>query len=329
MKATFRIVLGLCAAVAIVALLAPTSHAQCTVSREFGGQGNAMFTGRIIVNTTTNNFPNNGNEHKSFWDAGKAATNNSGGVHFGSVALCTDAWWQTGTAFLGVQSGIQGFIASLNCQMTACVDPMVISTLVEDTTPDGSEAGFVIYTTDETPAGIRYYDHARTAGIAGVPSAQATHTFQRYPRVDVTGSTGPPPTTKVTNNYADLALNYHGADLTAQATSGIVSYDIMMFHGGADPGRLRSAWTLVKQIAYSNAGIAGDMINVSCPTSAGDTYLAVGATFDGDGNKVLSAGDVKSVLVGRATSVECNPNIADPEPKVKRPSIQRTKPLGR
>lgn len=327
MKATFRILFGLCAALVIVALTTPASFAQCSASREFGGLGNGTLTGRVAINTGA--FPNNLNEFKSFWDASKAAQNNSGGAHFGTPSLCTDNWYITGGTFPGVNSGIQGFIASLTCQMTNCVDPIVLSSVVEDQTADGKDAGFILYTVDESPSAIRYYDHARTAGTAGVPNATTLQSFQAYPKVNVTSSSGPPPTTTTTDNYADLAVNYHGAGATAAANSGVVSYDIVSFHGNADPGRLRSLWTPVKSIPYNNAGVVGDQVNVPCPTPVSDTYLAVGVTFDGDGNKVLSGGDIKSVLVGASIPVECNPNIAEPEPKVHRPVIQRKQPLGR
>ena len=40
-----------------------------------------------------------------------------------------------------------------------------------------------------------------------------------------------------------------------------------------------------------------------------DTYIALGMTFEGG-----AGGDVQSALVGRATILECDPNLADPEP---------------
>jgi len=347
MKSTLRILMGLGVATLIVVLAVPATHAQCPTTRILAGMGAAMSTGRIVINTTTGGYPNNGNEFGSIFDANGAAAVNNGGAHFPTADTCptlgAPGWYQTGTTtgivagdatLMGANSGINAVLSSPTCQLNACpLTTAKMTAVVEDATADGKKAGFIVYTLDETPAapGARYYDHARTAGIVGIPSATAMQMFQDYPTVHVTSSSGPPPATTTTDNYADLALNYHGAGATVAATSGVVSYDIMSFHGSADPGRLRSLWTPLKQVPYNNAGVVGDQVSVPCPTPAGDTYLAVGVTFDGDGNGVLSAGDVKSALVGGSQPVECDPNIAQPDqPKVHRPVIQQRKqPLGR
>lgn len=326
-----RVILGIGVAALAVALAMPLSHAQCPVTQEFGAQGNGMLTGRIIIDTGTNNYPNNGNEFGSVWDTVQGSTQFSAGVHaFGGPAgdICPSSdWWDTGGTFLGTNSGIQGFIGSPTCFLVQCPAPTTrVTTLLEDQTPTSDNAGFILYSVDSTFQNIRPWDHARTAGIEQVPSATAMQTFRHYPAVTVVNSVGPPPTTTLTNNYVDLALNYHGDDATAAGTSAIVSYDILAHHGLTDPGRLRSAYGLgqIHTIAYANAGVNNHMVAVPCPTSAADTWLAVGATFlDPD-----TPGNLKSILVGKATAVECNPNIATPQQPLERAPQRSRKQMG-
>ena len=310
-----RVFLGLCAAIAIVALAMPLNHAQCPTSREFGAQGNGALTGRIKIDTTTHGFPNDGNEFSSVWDTVNGSGLFGSGDHIGTNqgACPQEVWYVTGGMFLQTLAGIQGFIGTPGCFPVQC--PLAsahVATLVEDVGPNG--AGFILYSVEETPANIRPYDHARTAGIDGVPSAQATQVFELYPTVNTSGSAGPPPNTTVTNSYENLLLNFHGAGLTAQASSAILSYDIVAHHGAADPGVQRADYNLgtIRTIPYEDAGIVGDAILVPCPTQADDTYLAVGASFK-DGS-----GAISSALVGSTTAVECDPNIAEPGPRIQR-----------
>ena len=315
MKGT-KILLGLGVAIAIVALAMPATLAQCPTSREFGGQGNGNITGRIKI--ATGAFPNDGNEAASVWDTVNGTGLFGSGDHVaGNAGACpTSTWYLTGTMFLGSDSGIQGFIGTAGCFPVQCpLGNAQVATLVEDVSADGSDAGFILYSTEETSAGIRPYDHARTAGIDGVGGAVATQNFVSYPRVDTSGSAGPPPNTTVTNAYADLALNFHGAGLTAQASSAIVSYDVVAHHGPAAPGHDRAAFNLgtIKTIPYENAGVVGDAVLVPCPTTADDTYLAVGASFLNG-----SLAPLTSAFVGAPTAVECDPNIAEPGPRLER-----------
>jgi len=322
MKRTSGILLGLGSAMAIIALAAPSSHSQCTTSREFGGQGNGSLTGRIAIDTGTFGFPNDGNEFISLWDTANGSATFGSGDHVPTNPGACPGWYVTGGMFLGRNSGIQGYIGTPGCFPVQCPAPAeLISTLVEDS--NGSDAGFILYTVEATPGNIRYYDHARTAGIDAVPGGVGTQTFRPYPELDVTGSHGPPPDTTTTSNYLDLALNFHGAGATSAASTGIQSYDIVAHQGLSSPGRLRSAYNMgvIKQIPYADAGIFGDQIAVPCPVDVNDTFLAVGATFVDP-----STGGLPSIYVGRNTIVECDPNIADPDdPTIRR----RTRPLGR
>ena len=187
-----------------------------------------------------------------------------------------------------------------------------MTVLVEDQTADGKDAAFVTYTADGTPGPIRWWDLART-DPATQPSNDVTHNMYAFPRVDTTGSSGPPPNTTVTNNYRDPAQNVWvvGSSGPLPPNTVVDSYDIFFHHGPSEPGtgRVRSGWTHLKTIPYTNSGIVADSIVVPCPTSVDDTFLAVGLTFDG----------VPSYFVGRSTQIECDPNLAEPDQPTIRP----------
>ena len=321
MNTTIKALRGIGVAVAIIALAAPVIHAQCPTSREFGGQGNGMLTGRVIIDVTTGGFPNDGNELTSIWDVANGSAGFGSGDHIPTnPGSCPNnggsaGWYLTGTMLLGSDAGIQGFIGTAGCFPVQCPMPgEFISTLVED--ENGFDAGFILYTVENTPAEIRPYDHARTAGINGIPSAVTTQVFHSYPALAVTDIAGTPPNTTLTLDIPDLARNYHGAGLTAAATTGIQSYDIVAHHGPAPPGRVRSFWNqgTVLTIPYSDSAVSGAVVEVICPTTADDTYLAVGATFVDP-----STGGLASMYVGHVQIAECDPNIADPDA----PSLQR------
>jgi len=324
-----RILLALGVAAVAVMLAAPISQAQCPVSQEFGAQGNPMITGRIIIDNTTNGYAGAtaASEFGSVWDTVNGSSNFGAGPHFaGSADNCPSSVWYLQNTFTGVNSGIQGFIGGGNCFDIDCPATNArVTTLVEDQTPGGTNAGFILYSVDSTFAAQRPWDHARTAGIAQVPSGVATQRLEHYPRVHVVSSSGPPPGTTLTNNYVDLALNFHGADLTAQASTGILSYDIVAHQGSSAPGRLRSGYSLgtIASIPYANSGVTGHMLAVPCGGPTSDTYLAVGATFK-DGN-----GSFPSMLVGQAIAVECDPNIANPQqPMIERAPQRSRKQMG-
>lgn len=337
MKGSLKVLTALGATVVVAALLAPAALAQCAAAREFAGfGGKASITPVIRIDTTP--LQDTGNEIATFWESSTSA-NNAGGEHFGLPSTCPSQggggalpWWQQGnTTFIPAPfRGIRGFIASPGCTMTLCPGAGAsLTVVVEDQTADGSDAGFIAYTVDETPPATRWWDHGRTQPAGGVPG-NYTHQMELFPKVNVTSSSGPPPGTTVTNSYANVDVNFHGATGAANtplpASSTIASYDIMMFHGATDPGRHRTAgWTQLKSIPYSDAAVVGDQIAVPCPDGVGDTFLAVGVTYKGGAGPA-----VKSVLVGRSQAVECDPNIAQPDDDVQKPKFRpgHAKPLG-
>lgn len=337
MKGSLKVLAALGATAMVAALLAPAALAQCPAGREFANFG-GMSTVTPVYRIDTNGLQDNNNEIGTFWESSNS-NNNAGGQHFGVPSTCptqgvngvSAPWWLQGTTTYIPPPfrGIRGFVASPGCTMTLCPNNGAsLTVVVEDQTADGSDAGFIAYMADETPAATRWWDYGRTAPANGVPG-NYQHTMERFPKANVTSSSGPPPGTTVTNGYANVDVNFHGVsgagNTALPASSAIASYDIVMFHGGSDPGRQRSAWSPLKSIPYSDAAVVGDQIAVPCPDTAGDTFLAVGVTYKGGAGPA-----VKSVLVGGSTAVECNPNIAQPDDDKGKPKFRpgHAKPLG-
>jgi hypothetical protein len=301
----------------IIAIAAP-AQAQCAVTQIFGATGDKAEAGRIFIATAVNGFPTDGNEKGSFYDRDNAQGNNNGGPHFAGPDLCTclggPNWCRISPS--GVDLSIVGAMSSPTCQTSGpCQEEKTFVFIVEDQNDDGTDAGFITYQVDWSTQTLRAFDHARTADPN--PMALTTHVMERFPTVDVQSSSGPPPTTQLNNDYANVVINFHGVEGLADnpvdpdtANGGsIAAYDICTFRGTADPGRERVAdgWTCAgaDQIVYTNpAGPVSASFDVPCPDTDLDTFVAVGIEF---------VGGVDSVYVGESTAVECNPTIADPD----------------
>jgi hypothetical protein len=268
-----------------------------------------------------------GTEIGGVWELGNPAANGGGPLFPGSTGNCpSSAWWTTCGAGSQDPDGrtIEGIVGSSTCFWTGQC-PEAIALLVEDQTADGSDAGFISYSADNSQlCGLRYWDLARTD--TAVPPGDTLHGMYAYPRVETTGSSGPPPNTILTSDYRDAGSGatksvwIAGASGVLPASSILTSYDIVYFHGTADPGRERSLWTPLKSVPYADVAVVGDTISVPCPTDVDDTFVAVGLTFDGA---------VQSFYVGKSTQVECNPNLAVPDEPAKRPQLKQRQPLGR
>jgi hypothetical protein len=326
MKRTFKILGVIATVLAVVALAAPASYAQCQQTRNFGGFGGK--TGATVV-IDASGFQNTGGELAQFWQTGTPANGTGTGQVTSTcpsqgVAGVANPWW-------GIHAGtghriIRGIVSAGGCLLPLnCPPPGAsLSWLVEDQTADGSGAGVVMYEVDETPPSNNWYDIGRTDPNA-IPGVATTlvHTMGSLPTVFVTQANGTPPNTTATNDYAeDMGILFHGvtgaANTPLPGSAMIDSYDVMSF-SGADPGRNRSLWTFVKSITYVNASILADSVAVPC-TGDVNTVLAIGLTLDGS---------VPSSLVGPASvPIACDPALAEPTPKVRRPAVQR-KPVGR
>jgi hypothetical protein len=322
--------MALAVALVIVSLVSSAAFAQCSPARRAAMRGDAATHGRVGVNVFSH-IPvlNNQTEVGSIWESGNPG-NNTGGPHFGGLNTCPSAtsgpaagtpWWITGgagTQPAGARS-IEFFIGSGICFMPAC--PNSLTVLVEDVTADGSDAAYYLTTVDAIPANaVRVYDFSR-GDAASQPSNDVTHPMWNLPRVDVQSSSGPPPNTTLTNAYQNAEVAVWGAGPFGGPTQQVTHYDIYAVHAPAPPGRARTLWGApLKSIPYTNVppgAPVADTVDVPCPTTANDTYVAVGLTFDGS---------VKSFYVGKHTVVECDPSIADPEAPAdfrRRPSTPR------
>ena len=307
--------------VAIAALLVPDSFAQCANARQFGGLAGGKTASNVQVDTS--GFQDNGNELAQFWLTGDPAN----GTGVGAAGTCDSqgpvpvGWWQVVGEGGGLR-GIRGFVAQPGCTLPACPPPGASLTfLVEDQSADGSDAGFITYTVDETPAGERWWDLARTDPNAA-PGSRLTQVMGSYPSVLIVASGGPPPNTTVTTNYEDVGLLFHGVqgpdNTPLPGSAQLSSYDVMVFHGPNDPGRARSHWTLVHKIPYQDADIVSDILEGPCSTTNEAAFFAIGLTWDGS---------VESELVGPASlPVACDPDVAQPDdspPDVRRPSFTK------
>ena len=151
-----------------------------------------------------------------------------------------------------------------------------------DQTANGFNAGFIAYSVDETPAGQRWWDLARTDPDASSGSS-VTHVMSFYPSVEIVASSGAPPRVTITNNYEDVGILFHGVqgpdNTPLPGSARLRSYDVLWFNGAGDPGRARSLWTLAKKIPYQDAAIVSDSVGVPCPTDQ-HTMFAIGLTWE-------------------------------------------------
>jgi len=342
MKRRISLLAALTVAIVIVGLVAPAAFAQCGTARNISMRQTGSTLGRIGVQTDSHvQTNNNQTEVAIFWQPGNSAINNTGGPHVGGLpgsstcdsatALAGSPWWRTGGA--GTQPASHRTIgmamSASGCTMTICpgvpAAPLdALTVLVEDTNAAGDDAAYWLATVDATPGPIRYYDLAR-ADAATQPSNDVTHPMWNLPRVTVVSSSGPPPNTTLTNAYKNADVEIWGVGPNGAAAQQIDSYDVFVFHGPAEPGRARSAWNAGvphHTIPYNNTPPGApipDSFLVPCPVidDGDDTYVAVGLTFDG----------IPSYYVGKATAVECDPSLADPdrpsELRRARPSLKR------
>jgi hypothetical protein len=347
MKRTLKIMLGIGVVAAMVALTIPQAHAQggvaCFPTKRMGAQQQANAAGRITIDTTTNNFPTaplaDGTIKGSFWVRGNPA-NNSGGPHFAGPNLCAcetgQSWCKTGSGAVGANLGIIaqiGQAAPLCNQTLNCPNGEELVTVVEDINSTDTDAGFIMYIVEDFTQFTRAFDHSRTANPN--PGNVSTQIMERFPTVDTQSSSGPPPNTTITSDYANVTINFHGvsggaANTPRSPTQGIDSYDVCVFHGTSDPGRARGLWDCVvegKSIAYTDPGPGSDLndaflVPCNAPNDPDNTFVAIGLTYvDG----------VESEYVGASTEVECNPAIADPDDIKRRPDSfdSRRRPVSR
>jgi hypothetical protein len=326
----FKLILGVTAVAVMAAVLAPVANAQCaTGAREFATVG-GMNNQKLRVNT--DGWHNSGQEIGRFWSANNSNDNNNfgGGCPSNDGTQTFGNWWQSNTGNANCAGsecyGVRGALAGTNCGGSTCQDdPLIV--LVEDwgtAGPPGvgDTAHFFAARIDLDAAGAvapRRWDFGLVDDSVNGQVIQGFVSGAEYPQAFVTSSNRAGSDVNTVQDYSDLGASVWAAVDTSTGlpdSSLVVSYDICTFTGAADPGRDRSMWNCSASVPYADGAVTGNGVTVSCPNTVDDTFVAIGATFDGG-----SGPDVPSALVGRATQVECNPNIANPEQR--RPAIRR------
>lgn len=320
MKSVCKLILT-AAAVAMIAV--PAANAQCIPAQVFGNTGLAML-GMLQVEVVTGTAENAGNEIGSFWAANNGAANNfAGGCPSTNTADPASSWWVvTMAGNRGVNGALGGGGTVSPCIASSCPDVVADEMIyvVEDYGPAGppgvgDTAFFVAWRVDATPAEARIWDLARPTGAANI-------NFAEFPYAEVVSSNKAGDNVNTTQRYVDLGLNVYGQNAGGAIpdTASIVSYDVCTFVGADDPGRDRALWSCDQSVPYAGGDATGVSVVIDCSAQV-DTWVAVGATF---------VQGRTSQLVGKATAIQCNPDLADPDLN-QRPSIRpkRTRSTGR
>ena len=282
-------------------------RAECPQARRLGAAENFRRHPRVKIETGA--FPNDGNELGSIWVVGTPVLN-SGGPHFESQERCPSSgeqgWWKTGSKFLGKDSGIHAFVASPACLFRDCPPRgATLMTVLEDRTSDGSDAAFIAYMVDASPAGRRWYDHARTEPMK--KGAVTTHRLNPFPRPEML----PPAANDAASAPRLRIVDFEGHAHVARGEENrrlsegeaIHSLDLLSAAGQSDPGRSRSAWHAEGSLSFEEAATGSIALDAAvCGNSVVEHWVAVGVTFvDG----------VESRLVGRALKIDClKPRVA-------------------
>jgi hypothetical protein len=318
------------AALALVAVaVAPTAEAQCTPSKRFASGANTnsgvVSLGYTYVHVDNDPVTPLGDEIGRFWQSSNATlANNFSGT-------CPAAsFWKVGKN--GSDYGMDGSVGATGCTASGC-PAGDLTVVVEDWQAGfpppgiGGHAYFVAWRANETPSLTRFWDYGRTAPHLTV------FPFVPFPTAHVASSARTGMTINITMNYVDVDPNFHGVtgpctgsnpttctNNPVPADDVIVSYDLYRFNGPTEPGRDRDLWTFVESVPYVPGGVTLDNVagGINCPDTINDSFIAVGISFDGG-----SAGPVPSELVGRATRLECNPDMVDPQPQRPAPAKVR------
>jgi len=304
-------ILVVVAAVVVIAGLTADAWAQCPAPELFRSAG--KFGNNVTVDTTGSD--NNGNQIGRFWDSDNANNSNNGlaGPDFGSLCPPINAdgvssWWQDTTPPL---KKIDGFLTANLCLQTGC--PAVkMTVVVEDYAAGGppgvnADAYYVGWMVDKGTGG-RTYDYGAVDGLTSATSLG----MLTFPHVQITGSSRNAASITVNYDNVDQTNNNHTWNFAAGAvfpTSDVVAeWQLVKATGTADPGRLRSnGWVTIQTAPYVPGG-APATFDVPCSSEVTDEYIAIGIGFNGG-----EFGVIDSALVGKATQLECDPNLAEPD----------------
>jgi hypothetical protein len=345
MKSMMKVLVGLVSVAVLVAVAAPSAQAQCGAGvRAFASQSaGAPINLRIdpaVVPPGSN--ATLGTEFGRMWQCSDSSAGNNfipgdpekkmappgtGRCAARDPGQPGGGWWQINQTTLRV---VNGTMSTASCVWSTCPQGdlclVVESFDVAGPPAVGGTAYLIGWRASETPTAARYWDLSRFCG-----GANCVVPYQEFPVPMITSATkGAGGRRDIVMNAQDPAVNVYVHIPNAGPASHLVeSYDLMIHTGTTDPGRNRNAtgcappnpggrcWNLLSSISYADAALNNQPINVPCDNIADDSFIAFGATFEGG----PPGGPVPSQMVGRAIQIECDPNLADPQPKPK-PSIR-------
>lgn len=181
-----------------------------------------------------------------------------------------------------------------------------LTVLLEEPSADDSDAFVVIVRVDETaPPNYNFLTLAPNYAEIAFPRARV-----------VTSNRG------VSDVVIDWRLPNADANFTGKDAGGTLSADstinnYILYEADSDAGRDASMWNEVARVAYvSSADGSQTGYSVDCSNEAVDKFYAVGLELAG------GAAGVDTQLVGAATQIECDPNLAEPDQRRKPRTIQ-------
>jgi hypothetical protein len=351
MKSMIKAILAVAAVMAIVVVSMPVAEAQCAVGvRAFASIGGGMNAPKARFDASS--FDDSGTEIGRFWATGNSSLGNNWAINNGGTADpnrlplgCVSQgalpWWQVSQTTL---RGFSGSISSPSCVANTCPGSDM-TYLVEHWGASGppgidDNAGFVAVMTNRDPVGVvggREWDLQKPVGADGTVAPLVEH-----PQVAIITSGKIGNQLTINFDYADAGASvYVDNGSTTADTAAVASVDLLVHYGSTDPGRARYAtcgaqactnlgtagdccWASVATAAYIGGAITGNSFQVDCGDESTNTWVSAGVIFDGGGG----GSDVASALVGRATELQCDPTLAEPEKDI-RPGYKQRRTPGR
>lgn len=268
-------ILGTLVAAAVIAILALPAQAGCNPDKVFGTWD---FTDGVYYYVTwgAGSATDPAQTVGALYEPGNRALNNEGGY---DVTNWLRDYNASGTWYI---SGALG-----SADVVGCASGNMILAITDPTSANGTD--FVVSWANEVIK-ANNYDYPDLV-FAPMPAPTVTASSR-------TGSTV----------NLDLAFSDAGAGFSsrysrtpAEAINEIVLYQAK----GADPGRNASAWTEIGRFPYEGGAVNVSGFGLDCSDNT-TTFLAAGLNL---------TNEYDTVHVSSSISVECDPNLADPDNK--------------